>query len=145
MSLLQPTKTKYRKARKGRIRGKASKCTSLVYGEWGIKVLQPARISARQIEACRLAITRALGRDGKFWMRIFPHRPVTKKPLETRMGGGKGEVAGYEARVKPGTIIFELAGITESSAYEIFNSVSSKLPCKVKIVSSEDYFWNRLT
>lgn len=135
MSLLQPKKLKYRKYTKGRIRGKASKGYNIVFGKWGLKVLEPARISARQIEACRLTIIRALPSSAKFWLRIFPARPVTKKPAETRMGSGKGDVIGYEARVKAGTLLFEIDGVSEKDALSALKLAKDKIQYKTAIVS----------
>jgi large subunit ribosomal protein L16 len=134
MSLLQPKKLKYRKWRKGRTRGKASQGYTVVFGKYGLKVLQPARISARQIEACRLAILRSLPSSAKLWIRIFPWRPVTKKPAETRMGGGKGDVVGYEARVKAGTVLFELDGVSKEDAFKSLKLAADKLQYKTAIV-----------
>ncbi len=124
---------------KGRIRGKASKGYNLAFGEWGLKVLEPARISARQIEACRLTIIRSLPSSAKFWLRIFPSRPVTKKPAETRMGGGKGDVIGYEARVKAGTVLFEIGGVSEKDALSALKLASDKLEYKTAIVSKNPW------
>ncbi|MFZ8804900.1 MAG: 50S ribosomal protein L16 [Candidatus Calescibacterium sp.] len=134
MSLLQPKKLKYRKWRKGRTRGKASQGYTVVFGKWGLKVLEPARISARQIEACRLTILRSLPSSAKLWIRIFPWRPVTKKPAETRMGGGKGDVVGYEARVKAGTVLFELDGVSQEDALRALKLAADKLQYKTAIV-----------
>ncbi|MCX7733676.1 MAG: 50S ribosomal protein L16 [bacterium] len=139
MSLLQPKKLKYRKYRKGRTRGKASNGYTIAFGKWGLKVLEPARISARQIEACRLTIIRALPSSAKLWVRIFPHRPVTKKPAETRMGGGKGDVVGYEARVKAGTILFELDGVSEKDAMHALKLAADKIQYDTKIVSKNPW------
>ncbi len=139
MSLLQPKKLKYRKWRKGRIRGKASEGYTVAFGSWGLKVLEPARISARQIEACRLTMVRTLPSSAKIWIRIFPWRPVTKKPAETRMGGGKGDVIGYETRVKAGTILFEVDGVTEAEAKLALKLAADKLQYKTAIVSKNPW------
>jgi large subunit ribosomal protein L16 len=139
MSLLQPKKLKYRKWRKGRTRGKASQGYTVVFGKYGLKVLQPARISARQIEACRLAILRSLPSSAKLWIRIFPWRPVTKKPAETRMGGGKGDVVGYEARVKAGTVLFELDGVSKEEAFKSLKLAADKLQYKTAIVERNSW------
>lgn len=124
---------------KGRTRGKASKGYKLAFGNWGLKVLEPARISARQIEACRLTIIRSLPSSAKFWLRIFPSRPVTKKPAETRMGGGKGDVIGYEARVKAGTILFEIDGVSEKDALFALKLAADKIQYKTTIVSKNPW------
>ncbi len=134
MSLLQPKKLKYRKWRKGRLRGVALRGNTVVFGRWGLKILEPARISARQIEACRLTIVRNLPSSAKLWIRIFPWKPVTKKPAETRMGGGKGDVVGYEARVKAGAVLFEVDGVSESDALHALKLASDKLQYKTTIV-----------
>ena len=139
MSLLQPRKMKYRKWRKGRIRGKASQGYYIAFGKWGLKVLEPARITARQIEACRLAMTRSLPSSGKIWIRIFPWRPMTKKPAETRMGGGKGDVVGYEARVKAGTILFEVDGASEEDALYALKLAADKFQYRTEIVSKNPW------
>jgi large subunit ribosomal protein L16 len=139
MSLLQPKKLKYRKWRKGRTRGKASQGYTVVFGKWGLKVLEPARISARQIEACRLTILRSLPSSAKLWIRIFPWRPVTKKPAETRMGGGKGDVVGYEARVKAGTVLFELDGVSQEDAFRALKLAADKLQYKTAIVGKNPW------
>ena len=114
--MMQPARTKYRKAQKGRIHGKASRCDKLNFGEYGIKALQPERIVSNQIEAARVALTRYMKRTGKVWLRIFPNIPVSKKPTEVRMGKGKGSTEFWACRVKPGRIIFEVDGIDEATA-----------------------------
>jgi large subunit ribosomal protein L16 len=132
--MLVPKKTKYRKAFKGRIHGVAKGGTDLTFGIFGLKALEPERITARQIEAARKAITRHLRRVGKLWIRIFPDIPVSKKPAEVRMGSGKGAVEFYAARVKPGRILFELDGVREEAAKEAFMLAAAKLPIKTKFV-----------
>ena len=126
--MLSPKRTKFRKAHKGRIHGDAKGGTTLNFGSYGMKALQPERITARQIEAARRAITRHIKRQGRVWIRIFPDLPVTKKPTEVRMGKGKGSVEFWAAKVKPGRIIFELDGVADSSASEASESGSAKLP-----------------
>ena len=132
--MLSPKRTKYRKAHKGRIHGDAKGGTSLNFGSYGMKALQPERITARQIEAARRAITRHIKRQGRVWIRIFPDLPVTKKPTEVRMGKGKGSVEFWAAKVKPGRIIFEIDGVTEEVAREALYKASAKLPIKTKFV-----------
>ena len=132
--MLQPTRTKYRKAHKGRIHGKASRGGILNYGAYGLKAIQPERIISKQIEAARVALTRNMKRTGKVWLRIFPNIPVSKKPVEVRMGKGKGTPEYWACRVKPGRIIFEVDGISEESAREALYKASTKLPIKTKFV-----------
>lgn len=130
----QPKRTKYRKVFKGKIHGDAKGGTTLAFGEYGIKTLEPGRVTARQIEATRRAVTRHMKRVGKLWIRIFPDVPVTQKPAEVRMGKGKGSVEYWAARVKPGRMLFELDGVPEDIAREAFELGAAKLPIKVKFV-----------
>ena len=132
--MMQPARTKYRKAHKGRIHGKASRCDKLNFGEYGIKALQPDRIISSQIEAARVALTRYMKRTGKVWTRIFPNIPVSKKPTEVRMGKGKGTPEFWVCRVKPGRILFEVDGVTESVARVALYKASAKLPIKTKFI-----------
>ena len=132
--MMQPARTKYRKAHKGRIHGKASRCDKLNFGEYGIKALQPDRIISNQIEAARVALTRYMKRTGKVWTRIFSNIPVSKKPTEVRMGKGKGAPEFWVCRVKPGRILFEVDGVTESVAKVALYKASAKLPIKTKFV-----------
>ena len=133
--MLQPTRTKFRKAHKGRIHGNASRCNAMNYGAFGLKAIQPDRIIGKQIEAARVALTRYMKRTGKVWTRIFPNIPVSKKPTEVRMGKGKGSPEYYACRVKPGRIIFEIDGVTEEVAREALYKASAKLPIKTKFIS----------
>jgi large subunit ribosomal protein L16 len=135
--MMSPKKMKYRKQHKGRIHGKATSGTYLSYGSFGLKATSPERITARQIEAARRAISRCIKRQGRLWIRIFPQIPVSKKPLEVRMGSGKGSPEFYVSRVKPGTIMFELDGVPREVAEEAFSLASAKLPIKVRFVSRE--------
>ena len=135
---LMPKRVKYRKAHRGRRTGKATRGNTISFGEFGLKALQPAWITQRQIEAARVAITRQLKRDGKVWIRIFPDKPFTKKPLETRMGKGKGAPEYWVAVVKPGTIMFEVAGVNEDAAQKAIRLASHKLPIKTKFVKRHD-------
>ncbi len=132
--MLQPTRTKYRKAHKGRIHGKASRATLLNYGAYGLKAIQPERIIGKQIEAARVALTRHMQRTGKVWSRIFPNIPVSKKPTEVRMGKGKGAPEFWACRVKPGRILFEVDGVSEEIAREALYKASAKLPIKTKFI-----------
>src|SRR5258708_7128056 len=133
--MLQPIRTKYRKAHKGRIHGNAKGGTSLNFGSYGLKAVEPERVTARQIEAARRAITRAMKRAGRVWIRIFPDVPVTKKPAEVRMGSGKGSVEYWAARVHPGRIMFEIDGVPDDVAREALRLGSAKLSIRTKVVS----------
>ncbi|NBX03334.1 MAG: 50S ribosomal protein L16 [Alphaproteobacteria bacterium] len=133
--MMSPKKTKYRKMHKGRIKGSAKGGSTLNFGEYGLKAMQPERITARQIEAARRAISRHVKRVGRMWIRIFPDVPVTRKPAEVRMGSGKGSVEFWAARVAPGRILFEVDGVPEAVAREAFDRASAKLPIKTKFVS----------
>jgi len=132
--MLQPTRTKYRKAHKGRIHGKATRGGILTYGAYGLKAMEPERIQSKQIEAARVSLTRYMKRTGKVWLRIFPNIPVSKKPVEVRMGKGKGNPEFWVCRVKPGRIIFEIDGVTEAIAKEALYKASTKLPIKTKFI-----------
>lgn len=132
--MLQPKRTKFRKAHKGRIKGKAKGGSEVNFGEFGLKSLEPARITARQIEAARRAMTRYIARGGRIWIRIFPDVPVSKKPAEVRQGKGKGSPEFWAARVKPGRIMYEMAGVKEETAREAFRLASNKLPVKTTMV-----------
>ena len=132
--MLQPTRSKYRKAHKGRIHGKASRVATLNYGAYGLKAMQPERVIGKQIEAARVALTRHMKRQGRVWTRMFPNIPVSKKPTEVRMGKGKGSPEYYACRVKPGRIIFEVDGIDEATARIALYKASAKLPIKTKFI-----------
>jgi large subunit ribosomal protein L16 len=136
--MLMPKRTKYRKQQKGRIKGIAQKGNKISFGEYGLQSLEPGKITARQIEAARIAMTRHAKRGGKVWIRIFPHKPLTKKPLETRMGKGKGAPEEWVAIVKRGTMMYEIAGVPREVALEALRLASHKLPVKTKIVTIED-------
>ena len=133
--MLQPKKTKFRKAHKGRIKGNAKGGTTLNFGSYGLKALTAERITARQIEAARRAITRHMKRAGRVWIRIFPDVPVSKKPTEVRMGKGKGTPEYWAARVKPGRVMFEIDGVPSDIAHTALNLGSSKLPLQTKIIT----------
>ncbi len=136
--MLAPKRVKYRKQQKGRMKGTAYRGNRLNFGDYGIKALEPGRITSRQIEAARVAITRHVKRGGKIWIRIFPDKPVTKKPAETRMGKGKGSPEGWVAIVKPGRILYELKGVPEEVAKEACRLASHKLPVATRFVSRQD-------
>ncbi|GAP61904.1 large subunit ribosomal protein L16 [Ardenticatena maritima] len=133
--MLMPKRVKYRKQFRGRMRGKATRGNQVSFGEYGLQALEPAWITARQIEAARRAIVRYVRRSGKLWIRIFPDKPVTKKPAETRMGSGKGNVEYWVAVVKPGRVMFEIAGVPEDVAREAFRLAAHKLPIKTQVIS----------
>ncbi len=132
--MLQPKRTKFRKAHKGRIHGASKAGTQLNFGTYGLKALEPERVTARQIEAARRAITRAMKRTGRVWIRIFPDVPVSKKPAEVRMGSGKGTPEFWVARVAPGRIMFELDGVSSEMAHDALTLGAAKLPIRTKIV-----------
>jgi large subunit ribosomal protein L16 len=136
--MLMPKRQKFRKVQRGHMRGTAQRGSTIAFGEIGLKVLEPGEITSRQIEAARVSITRKVKRGGKLWIRIFPDRPFTKKPAETRMGKGKGNPEGFVARVKPGKILFELAGIDDVLARDALRNAAFKLPLKTKIVTIKD-------
>jgi large subunit ribosomal protein L16 len=133
--MLQPKRTKFRKAHKGRIKGVAKGGFTLNFGSYGLKAMQPERVTARQIEACRRAVTRHMKRAGRVWIRIFPDVPVSKKPTEVRMGKGKGTPEFWAARVKPGRIMFEIDGVPDAVARQALELGAAKLPVKTKIVT----------
>ena len=133
---LMPKRTKFRKMQKGRNRGRATRGTEITYGQYGLQALEAGWITSNQIEAARIAMTRFIKRGGKVWIKIFPDKPITKKPAETRMGSGKGGVEYYVAVVKPGRVLFEMEGVAEEVAREAFRLAAHKLPIKVKFVTA---------
>ncbi len=135
--MLLPNKMKHRKVFKGKIRGKASSGNYIAYGQYAIQSLGHERITSRQIESARQAMTRYIKRGGKIWIRIFPHTPVTRKPLDVKMGSGKGNPEFFVAKVKPGTILFEMEGVTEEIAREAMRLAAHKLPIKTKFIKRE--------
>src|ERR1051325_9309135 len=135
--MLLPKRVKYRKEQRGSMKGRAKGGTDIACGEYGLQALEPAWITNRQIEAARIAMTRKIKRGGKVWINIFPHKPVTKKPAETRMGSGKGSPEGYVAVVKPGRVMFEMSGVNEELAREAMMLAAQKLPIKTKFVMRE--------
>jgi large subunit ribosomal protein L16 len=136
--MLQPARTKYRKMQKGRMPGKAFRGSSLNYGEFGLMALQPGWLTSRQIEAGRIAMTRHVKRGGKIWIRVFPDKPITKKPAETRMGTGKGSVEYYVAVVKPGRMLYEMDGMTQEVAHQALKLAQAKLPVLTRIIHRSD-------
>ena len=135
--MLMPKRVKYRRVHRGRMKGKATRGNFVSYGEWGLMATEPRWITSNQIEAARIAMTRYTKRGGKVWIKIFPDKPVTQKPAETRMGSGKGSPEYWVAVVKPGRVMFEIAGVGEEVAREALRLASHKLPCKCKIVKRE--------
>ena len=131
---LMPKRVKHRKSQRGRIRGNASRGNTVAFGDWGLQSLEAGHVTASTIESCRIAATQYVRGEGKLYIRIFPHKPVTSRPLETRMGKGKGEPDRWVAIVKPGTILFELAGVGRDAARDCFNRVAHKLPVRVRLV-----------
>ncbi|WP_163328412.1 50S ribosomal protein L16 [Desulfurobacterium thermolithotrophum] len=136
--MLMPKRTKFRKQQRGRLKGKSYRGNKLAFGDYGIQALEPGYITTNQIEAARVAMTRTMKRGGKVWIRIFPDKPYTKKPLETRMGKGKGNVETWVAKVLPGRIMFEVAGVAEEVALEALRLAIHKLPIKCRIVKREE-------
>jgi large subunit ribosomal protein L16 len=137
--MLMPKRVKFRKAQRGRMAGKATRGAHVAFGDFGLKALQPGWITQRQIEASRVALTRMMKREGKVWIRIFPDKPVTKKPAETRMGSGKGIPEFWVAVVKPGRVLFELGGVNKTTAQEALRLAAHKLPIRTKFVTRVDY------
>ncbi len=137
--MLQPKKTKYRKLQKGRMKGNANRGNELSFGSFGIKALETCWMTGRQLEAARQAVTRRMKRQGQIWIRVFPNKPVTKKPAEVRMGKGKGDIEHYVARITPGRIIFEAEGVDLATAKEALRLASQKLPIKTKFIVRRDY------
>ncbi len=133
--MLAPKRVKWRKQQKGKMRGTADRGGSLFFGEFGLQASECGRINARQIEAARIAMTRSVKRGGQIWIRVFPHKPITKKAAETRMGSGKGNVEEWAAVLKPGRIIFEMGGITQAEAFKALQLANNKLPVKCKAIS----------
>jgi len=137
--MLQPKKSKHRKAHKGRIKGNAQRGATVAFGSFGLKAMEPKWITNRQIEAARQAMTRHMKREGNVWIRIFPDKPITRKPLEVRMGKGKGNLEFWAAVVKPGRIMFEIDGVPQKLAQEAMELAAQKLPIKTKFVTRPDY------
>ena len=136
--MLMPKRVKYRRVQRGRMKGKAMRGNKVTYGQYGLQALEPAWITSNQIEAARVAMTRYCKRFGKVWIKIFPDKPVTAKPAETRMGSGKGALEYWVAVVKPGRVMFEIAGVPEETAREALRLAMHKLPCKCKIAAKAD-------
>ena len=136
--MLLPKRVKYRRVHRGRMTGKAMRGNTVAYGEFGLVATEPGWITSNQIEAARIAMTRHTKRGGQVWIKIFPDKPVTKKPAETRMGSGKGSPEYWVAVVKPGRVLFEVAGVSEEVAHEALRLASHKLPCKTKIIAREN-------
>jgi large subunit ribosomal protein L16 len=137
--MLLPKRVKYRKAMRGKVKGNETRGTDVAFGSFGLKALESGWITSRQIEAVRVTLSRTMKRDGKIWIRIFPDKPVTKKPAETRMGSGKGSPEFWVSVVKPGRIMFEVGGITQELATEALRLAGHKLPVKTKMVTRPDY------
>jgi large subunit ribosomal protein L16 len=137
--MLMPKRVKYRKAQRGRMRGKATRGATIAFGDFGLKAMEPGWITQRQIEASRVALTRMMKREGKVWIRIFPDKPVTKKPAETRMGSGKGNPEFWVVVIKPGRVMFEIGGVKREMAKEALTLAAHKLPIKTKFVARIDY------
>lgn len=136
--MLLPKRVKYRRVHRGRLKGKATRGNTVTYGDFGLQALEPAWITSNQIEAARVAMTRYTKRGGKVWIKIFPDKPITEKPAETRMGSGKGSPEYWVAVVKPGRVMFELGGVSEETAREALRLASNKLPIKCKFVAKEE-------
>jgi len=142
--MLMPKRTKYRKQMKGRNRGKAHRGNSLAFGTFGLKATELGRINSRQIEACRVTISRAMSRTGKIWIRVFPDKPLTSRPVGVRMGKGKGSVEEWVMNIQPGRVLFEITGVSEEIAKKAMKNAAQKLPFKVKMVSVEsenEIYW----
>ena len=140
--MLSPKKLKFRKQHKGRIKGEATRGSDLSFGDYGLQALESGKITARQIESARIAMTRHIKRGGRVWIKIFPDHPVTKKPLEVRMGKGKGNVEFYVAYVKPGRVLYEMDGVTPQVATEALQLAASKLPIRTKLLMKTEDHWS---
>ncbi|MEG1632915.1 MAG: 50S ribosomal protein L16 [Oscillospiraceae bacterium] len=136
--MLMPKRVKYRRVHRGRMKGKATRGSTVTYGEYGLQALEPCWITSNQIEAARIAMTRYTKRGGQVWIKIFPDKPVTTKPAETRMGSGKGSPEYWVSVVKPGRVMFEIAGVSEEDAKEALRLASHKLPCKTKVITKAE-------
>ena len=136
--MLMPKRVKYRRVHRGRLTGKASRGTTVSYGDFGLQALEPAWITSNQIEAARVAMTRCIKRGGKVWIKIFPDKPITEKPAETRMGSGKGSPEYWVAVIKPGRVMFEIAGVDEELAREAMRLAANKLPIKCKVIAKQE-------
>jgi large subunit ribosomal protein L16 len=136
--MLSPAKMKYRKCQKGRMRGHATRGATLAFGDYGLQALEPFWLTQRQIEAARIAMTRYIKRGGRIWIRIFPDKPITSKPAETRMGKGKGSPDGWVALIKPGRMLYEMEGVTEERAKEAFRLAAHKLPIRTRVMRRQD-------
>ena len=136
--MLMPKRVKYRRVHRGRMKGKATRGNVVNYGEFGLQAMEPGWVTSNQIEAARIAMTRYIKRGGQVWIKIFPHKPITAKPAETRMGSGKGSPEFWVAVVKPGRILFEISGVTEETAREAFRLAAHKLPARCKFVKKEE-------
>ncbi len=136
--MLMPKRVKYRRVHRGRLTGKATRGTTVSYGDFGLQALEPAWITSNQIEAARVAMTRCIKRGGKVWIKIFPDKPITEKPAETRMGSGKGSPEYWVAVVKPGRVMFEIAGVDEALAREAMRLAANKLPIKCKVIAKQE-------
>jgi len=139
--MLAPKKTKFRKQQKGRIRGSAGRGTELTFGQFGLMAVEPGKISSKQIEAARIALTRKTKRGGQVWIKIFPDTPITKKPAEVRMGSGKGAVDHYTAKIRPGRILYEMAGVDKAVAVEALELAAAKLPIKTRLLVKDSDPW----
>lgn len=139
--MLSPKKVKHRKCHKGRIKGVATSGSKVSFGEYALQALEPGKLTSRHIEASRIALTRHIKRGGKVWIRVFPDKPITKKPAETRMGSGKGGLDHWVAPVRPGRVLFEIHGVSEQLAREAFALADSKLPVKTRVISRSDHAW----
>jgi large subunit ribosomal protein L16 len=139
--MLSPKKVKFRKAHKGRIKGVADRGNTISFGDFGLQALEPGKLTSRQIEASRIALTRHIKRGGKVWIRVFPDKPITKKPAETRMGSGKGGLDHWVAPVRRGRVVFEIQGVPELLAAEAFALAAAKLPFKTRLVRRSDKVW----
>lgn len=139
--MLAPKKVKFRKSQKGRIKGEATRCNKVDFGDFALQALESGKLDARQLEASRVALTRHIKRGGKVWIRVFPDKPITKKPAEVRMGSGKGAVDKWVCPIKPGRVLFEISGIPEQLAQEAFDLAAAKLPFKTRLLRRSQMAW----